>query len=308
MMPVSAQSAAGTQKSLRQVAVTFDDLPGVALPEGFRCNLDSLKDISRMLLATAADYQMPAAGLVVEGRGCESFDDQSLTELYEIWLKAGAILGNHTYSHIDLNNTPPEEYQADILKGENQLMPTLKKYGQSEKYFRYPYLHAGNTPESKKAIETFLNANDYIMAPVTIDNQEWVFARVYSRAYNRGDTETMQKISDAYVPYMATMFEYFESISMALFGREIPQILLLHVNLINAHHLGALAEMMKKRGYQFISMKTALEDPAYQTPNGYIGNSGISWLLRWAGDRNIEVPAEPREPEWVGELFRNNTN
>ncbi len=104
---------------------------------------------------------------------------------------------------------------------------------------------------------------------------------------------------------METMFEYYETLSQKMFQREIPQILLLHVNLINADHLDTLAVMMKRRGYQFITLEEALADSTYQTPDNYVGNSGISWLIRWAMDKGIEFAKEPREPEWVGTLLRN---
>ncbi len=192
----SQESPPETQNH-RRVAVTFDDLPGVALPEGFRCNFDSLKWVSQRLLQTAKAHQMPVAGFVVESRNCETFGKSELQVIYDLWLNAGATLGNHTHSHIDLNRTPVAEYQTDILRGETVLQPMLEKYGQQSKFFRYPYLHAGNTDTSKSAIEAFLADHNYQNAPVTIDNQEWVFAAVYARAKNRGDGATMQKIADA---------------------------------------------------------------------------------------------------------------
>ena len=54
----------------------------------------------------------------------------------------------------------------------------------------------------ERALDVFLRERGYTIAAVTIDNQEWMVADVYVRAKRRGDRETMQKVVDAYVPFM----------------------------------------------------------------------------------------------------------
>lgn len=94
--------------------------------------------------------------------------------------------------------------------------------------------------------------------------------------------QLMQRVAEAYVPYMNAMLEFHERQSQTLLGYEIKQILLVHANPLNADHFGKLIAMMKKRGYQFISLTEALTDKAYQTYDGYTGRSETSWLQRWA--------------------------
>ena len=60
---------------------------------------------------------------------------------------------------------------------------------------------------------------------------------------------------------MDAKFDYFERESKALFGREIPQVLLIHANSLNADAYPELARMMKARGYRFVPLGEALEDP-----------------------------------------------
>src|SRR5205085_11641924 len=86
----------------------------------------------------------------------------------------------------------------------------------------------------------------------------------------------------AYVDYMTEALTRSERQSNALFGREIPQILLLHANVLNADHFGEIARMLQARGYRFVPIERAMEDPAYRTPDRYYGPDGLSWLGRWA--------------------------
>ena len=53
---------------------------------------------------------------------------------------------------------------------------------------------------------------------------------------------------------MEAKFDYFERESRALFGREIPQVLLVHANGVNADRFGELAAMMRRRGYAFVTL------------------------------------------------------
>ena len=288
----------------REVAVTFDDIPGVAMRQSERCNARASADMNRKLLESVTRHRIPALGLVVEGRLCER-ERRALAGILNMWLDAGAELGNHSFSHLDLNNTPLARYQADVIRGEAVTVRLLEQRGRRLKYFRHPFLHAGTNPGTKRAFENFLSGRGYRVAPVTIDNQEWVFAEVYAMATERGDTATANRVVAAYMTHMEEVFDFFEKLSVQVVGREIRQVLLLHANPLNADHFDRLAQMMKGRGYSFISIDRALEDPAYRLADKYAGPQGLSWIHRWASSKGLRTPTEPREPEFIARLFRN---
>ncbi len=299
--PATAQSA--PPAPTRSVAITFDDLPATGIAGG-SCNRATLVDLTERLLGHITAYDIPALGLVTESRVCDALRDDLLPELLTMWLDAGLELGNHTFSHFDLNNTAIDVYQEDILRGEIYTRAVLEARGMPLRYFRYPLLHAGPTAEKKDAIASFLKEHGYTNAPVTLDNQEWIFSSVYMRAKERGDTAMMQRVGEAYIPFMEEVFRFFESWSTEVLGYEPPQILLLHANEINADYFDALAQMIQQRGYAFVSMEDALQDPAYQQKDEYVGPRGLSWLHRWALTKGMPLQEEPREPEWLGELFQ----
>jgi hypothetical protein len=140
---------------------------------------------------------------------------------------------------------------------------------------------------------------------VTIDNSEWVFANAYDEARVREDDELTARVAASYLDYMESVFAFYESQSRALFDREIPQILLIHANSLNAQHLADLIDRLRRRGYSFIALDTALADPAFRSTDTYTGSGGITWLHRWALTREVDpamFQGEPETPNWINQL------
>ncbi len=289
------------QKDGRTIAVTIDDLPTVSTKNDPATRLA----ITKKLLRSLRRHKVPAVGFVNENKLYAGEErDPSQIELLEMWLDAGLELGNHTYSHRSLNRIDPAEYRADVLRGQEVTSELLGRSGKRLRYFRHPFLQTGRTKEIKDEFAAFLKEHGYTIAPITHDNGDYIFARAYDIANDRGDAKLAKRVADAYVPYMEQKLDYWERQSVKLFGREISQTLLLHANSINAERFGELARMLKKRGYKFVDLETALKDPAYQEKDEYYGPAGISWLHRWAVARGREnvVPDEPLVPEFVLKL------
>ena len=285
----------------RSVAVTFDDLPGVAVVGD---GVEARRRLNERLLHAVKRHGVPAIGFVNESKLASTSGraDPATVALLDLWLDAGLELGNHTYSHRDLNLAPLEEWESEVIRGEEVTRELLRRRERRLRFFRHPMLHTGRDLETKRATEKFLAEHGYRVAPVTIDSSEWIFAKAYEIASERGDRTLAARIADAYVPYMERKFDYFERQSRALFGREIAQVLLLHANSLNADRFDELARMMENRGYRFGTLEDALRDPAYRTPDTYTGGEGITWLHRWAlstGRRRAIVPNEPLTPKFV---------
>jgi hypothetical protein len=130
-----------------------------------------------------------------------------------------------------------------------------------------------------------------------------MFAAVYGDAKMRGDTEMMRRVAEAYIPYMESVFGFFEKLSADFLGYEVKQTLLLHANDLNADHFDDLARMMKKRGYTFITLEQALKDKAYQLPDAQV-TKGLSWIHRWMIAKGMQMRPEPREPQLITEMFQ----
>lgn len=291
------------QSPERRVAFTYDDLPA----NSFRPSLEAFRRVTHPLVEALVRHGIPAIGFVNESK---LYVDGKLSgervRLLETWIEAGLELGNHSYSHPDLHSTPLETYRRDVLRGEEVTRRLLEAAGRAPRFFRHPFLHTGRSLETRAAFEAFLETHGYRVAPVTIDNQEWIFARAYDHAISRGERGLADRIADAYLEYMDRVFGYYEAQAVAILGYEVPQILLLHANRLNADAVDELVALVQARGYAFVSLEEALEDPAFARPDEYVGPAGITWLHRWAladGKRGEFFAGEPEVPAFVQEVF-----
>ncbi len=286
----------------RAVAVTFDDLPFASAPAEDNA---ALEQMTGRLLQSIQTSRVPAVGFVNEAKLYrEGSLDPARVEWLRRWLAAGFELGNHTYSHPSLNRVPLDAFEADLLRGETVTRPLLQSAGQTLRWFRHPFLHLGKTPEVRAAFQDFLTGHGYRVAPVTVNNSEWVFAVAYARAQAQGDPDSARRIGAAYVPYMEAVFARTEQLALDLFGRNIPHVLVLHANALNADYFTALAAMLKQRGYRFITLDAALQDRAYLSPITINGNEGESWLEGWSRHAGLrpsqQAPVPALVKQWAG--------
>ncbi|HJR09014.1 MAG TPA: M56 family metallopeptidase [Pyrinomonadaceae bacterium] len=279
-------------KAKRKVAVTFVSLPAVQTYHNPRAEKDT-----RRLLSTLAANDIRAVGFVNENQLYDEEAggklDEERARLLRLWLDAGHELGTQTREHSNLYTTPLEEFQADVIRGEEVTGKLMSERGLRLRYFSYPFLNTGPNRETKEAAEKFLAARGYRIHQVTIDNMDWLYGRVYAQARRAEDEETMRRVAAEYVPYMERMFEYYEELSRTTLGYEVPQVLMLTANALNAHKMDELVAMLKRRGYEFVTLDEALQDKAYSQPTTRTGPWGISWLERWALEKGQPLSREP---------------
>lgn len=287
----------------RRVAVTFDDVPR----QGGAMGCDdpaAVLEMNSRLVSLLESRAVPATAFVTGVNACGPDAAEHLRRALEVWLDAGMELGNHTWSHPDIDDVPVDAYLADADRGAAAVVPALRARGERLRWFRPPYLHTGRTPEKERALERALAERGWRMAPVTLDNDEWIFAAAYRRARRAGDAEGAARVVEAYVDHMAATFRHFERVSDAVLGRQVPQVLLVHASPLNAVAFGRVLDVLSGRGYAFVSLEEALQDPAYDIDDDYVGEEGLSWLLRWARTLRVAVEETPRAPGWIARSFR----
>lgn len=297
LVPLFPFAAAAQPPAERAVAITFDDLPFASVPAEDSAYL--LGMTTRLLHQLQAD-QVPAVGFVNEAKlARDDIPDAERVDLLRRWIQAGFELGNHTYSHPSLNRVLLDAFQADMLRGETVTRVLMQDAGRPLRWFRHPYLHLGKTAGVRTAFQDFLATHGYTVAPVTVNNSEWVFAVAYSRAQAQGDQDAARRIGADYVLHMETMFAHVEKLALDLFGRPIAHVLVLHANALNADHFGALAAMLRQRSYGFITLDDALRDSAYVAPLGFSGHEGESWLENWSRQAGLRPSKPPQVPDFV---------
>jgi peptidoglycan/xylan/chitin deacetylase (PgdA/CDA1 family) len=300
---MSVSVSAQADKPARRVAVTFDDLPYVAVAQN---DLPSAQRATKGILRALQTHRVPAVAFVNEGKLLVTGEVDARIALLQQWVDAGMILGNHTHSHPDFNKLTSQQFQDEIIKGEiitRRLMQPRQPY---QLYFRHPYTHTGDTQAKKEAVENFLAERGYKVTPHTIDSMDFVFNDCYVRALRKKDAATAKRLREAYLDFTIAATEFAERVSPRIFGREVTQTLLLHANDINADCLDELLRRFAARGYRFVTLDEAMSDPAYQTKDTHVGTHGPTWLWRWMRSKGMEVSFkdDPEPPKWVMDLYR----
>ena len=301
-------TVANAQAPDRRIAITIDDLPWQRVAKTRDVDLQArhAQLIEQLKLAKA-----PVVGFVNEDKlEVEGVVQPARVAMLRDWLDAGAELGNHTFGHVDLHAVGVPAFNGAILKGERQLRPLLAERGTRPRWFRHPYLRAGRTQADKAAVRDFLAQHGYRIAPVTVDNGEWVWAFAYENVLDgQPDTPqraaTLQRLREGYIPYMLNKVDYYERQSQDLLGYALPQVWLLHANALNAASYAELVAGVRRRGYTTVTLDEAMHDPAYARPDGYEGRFGPSWLHRWAmAEKKPKefYAGEPVVPGWVLQL------
>lgn len=293
----------------RRIAITIDDLPWQRMDKTPDTELPRRH---AQLMAQLKQAGVPVVGFVNEGKlEVDGRTQPQRVAMLRDWLQAGYELGNHTHGHLDVHAVGVPAFQQDILRGERVLRPLLAEYGTAPRWFRHPYLRAGRTPEDRATLSAFLGQHGYRIAPVTVDNGEWVWAFAYANVLDgQPDTParaaTLERLRRGYLPYMLNKVDYYERQSQALLGHALPQVWLLHANELNAVAYADLVAGVQRRGYRVVTLEEALRDPAYQRGEaGYNGRYGPSWLHRWAmAEQKPKTfyAGEPTVPQWVLDL------
>jgi peptidoglycan/xylan/chitin deacetylase (PgdA/CDA1 family) len=274
LSPVSA--VAGTE-----LAVTIDDLPATGpLPPG----------VTRLWIATQmiqALRQHAAPGVVGFANGGQVRDNPELQEILQAWRQAG-FLGNHTLSHADLNNMSADEFVADIERNESLLAP-LSPAG-AAKYFRYPYLHEGNTPEKRNAVRRWLTSRDYAVAQVTVYFEDWAWNDVYPRCVAQKDEQAIARMKELFLEVAKARLAWSRELSARLFNRQVKHILMLHAGAFDALMLDELLRAYRADGVTLVGLESAVQDPAYATKLDLVGNGDRTFLLQVAEAKGVDVP------------------
>ncbi|MGC1302075.1 MAG: polysaccharide deacetylase family protein [Caulobacteraceae bacterium] len=267
------------------VALTFDDLPTLALTS----STPYARITTERLLGRLRRHRLPATGFVNEGK-LEGADRTQRIALLSDWLNAGMDLGNHGYSHESLNRTPVQAYIGDVSRGETVTRALLAARGRRPRWFRHPYLETGATQDIRRTFEDWLAAHGYRVAPVSLENADWMFALPYDDAILRRDRAAAERVQQAYLTYTAKVVPWYRTAALGLLGRRPAFVMLLHASRLNADSMDQIAAILRANHLRGVTLARAMTDPAYGIKDTYVGPDGEEWLSRWSLALNKSLP------------------
>lgn len=236
------------------LAFSFDDGPQLDATPRL-----SATERNQALLAALARHRVKAALFVTAANGANRPEGLALARA---WGEAGHNIGNHTMTHPDLHSAKVslQQYQQELLDCDAIIAP-LPGY---KKWFRYTYLREGNTPEKRDGMRSFLKAQGYRNAYVSLDTSDWRLDELLRKVLAKNPRADVSPIKQAYLSHLAQRAQAYRALSQQLQGRDIAQVMLMHHNLINALWLGDAIQMFKDQGWGFVSPEQAFSDPVYQ--------------------------------------------
>ena len=272
--------------SAQQIAFTWDDLPAhSALPPG-----ETRVEIGRKLIAAMKEAKMPPVYGFVNGVRTE--EEPLSTPMLANWRSAGLLLGNHTWSHVNLNQSSLEAWEADLLKNEDILKAGM---GSADwHWLRYPNLAEGETAEKRLGARRFLAEHGYRVAGVTMSFQDYAYNAPYARCAEMKDTAAIAQLEAAYLAAADASIDYSRAMSKALYGRDIPYVLLMHVGALDAKMLPRLLKLYRDRGFTFVGLEEAEKDPFYRNDIDLSLPPAPDTLEEAMRAKKLPLPAAPR--------------
>jgi peptidoglycan/xylan/chitin deacetylase (PgdA/CDA1 family) len=271
----------------QKLAITFDDLPANGeLPPGV-----TKTETAKNVLEILKTWRMPPTYGFVNAIRLEGNDDGA--EALKLWAAAEPV-GNHTYSHMDLEKNTAEAFERDLAEDE-PVLELLDAKG-NWRWLRYPYLHEGDTVEKRRAVRDYLKAHGYRIAQVTLDWEDYLWNFAYARCAAKNDAKSIEWLRSSYLSTASEFLDLGREQAKLIYGHEINYVLLMHLGAFSSTILPEALDLLEKKGFKLVTLEEAESDPAYDDDlNAGLKDAG-SMLDQWMQVKQIKYPEHAEKP------------
>jgi peptidoglycan/xylan/chitin deacetylase (PgdA/CDA1 family) len=282
-------SGASAQQRL-EMAITVDDLPVHGdLPSNM-----TRAEIAKKMIEAFKAKGVPGVYGFVNAKNIGANGDTEKDSVLKIWVDSGFPLGNHTFSHIDLNAATPQAFEGEIVANESVLQELMGS--RDWHWLRYPYLHEGDTLEKRHELRKYLADHRYKIAQVTLDFGDYAWNNPYARCVAKQDTQSIEWLKSSYLQAAKDDIDLDRKLSAQLFGRDITYVLLMHIGALDSVMLPDLLDLFKKMGFHFVPLNNAEKDPAYQSDPDAALLHGGTLLEQLTEAKHLNYPPHADRP------------
>jgi len=271
----------------QKLAITMDDLPlNGLLPPGV-----TRVDITRDTLAVLKKRHMPPVYGFINAKKLEGSADGA--DALRLWAAAEPV-GNHTYSHMDLEENTAEAFEREIEEDEPAL--ELLDPKNNWHWLRYPYLHEGDTVEKRRTVRAYLKAHGYRIAQVTLDWEDYLWNTAYARCVAKNDAKSIEWLRSSYLSTASEFLDLGREQAKLVYGHEINYVLLMHLGAFSSTILPDALNLLKKKGFKLVTLEEAESDAAYEgDPDVGLHDAG-TLLDQWMSVKQIKYPPFTQKP------------
>ena len=258
-----------------EIAFTFDD-PTTAGGGGL-----TWPELNERILAALAGNSLKSILFVCGKR----VDSNAGSQLITSWDRAGHLIGNHSYSHLNFNSSTDDdgskkvtlaEFEADALKNE----PLIRDYRHFSPLFRCPFFKEGDTVEKRDGMRAFLRQHSYRIGRATIDASDWAIDARLQKRVEANPHADLTGYRDFFLQHIWERAQYYDALSLRVLGRPVRHTVLLHHRALSAFFLDDLIGMFRKHGWKPVDAEYAYQDKVYdEQPETLPAGESLIWAL-----------------------------
>lgn len=271
----------------QKLAITMDDLPlNGLLPPGV-----TRTQTTAAVLSILKKRHVPPVYGFINAKKLEGNADGA--EALRLWAAAEPV-GNHTYSHIDLEQNTAEAFEREVEENEPAL--ELLQPKADWHWLRYPYLHEGDTVEKRRAVRLYLQARGYRIAQVSLDWEDYLWNTAYARCAEKNDAKAIAWLRSSYLSTASEFLDLGREQAKLIYGHEINYVLLMHLGAFSSTILPDALDLLQKKGFKLVTLEEAESDAAYaDDPDVGLHDAG-TFLDQWMQVKQIKYPEHAEKP------------
>lgn len=263
----------------KRIALSFDDVPrgaGAFLTAAQRDKL-LIAGLKRAGVRQVVLYVNPGRIRAGDGNEARIAD----------YVRNGAVIANHTWSHPHLSSVSAEAFLADVYRAD----AWLKGRPGYRPWLRFPFLDEGGLDHAKRdAVRLGMAVHGIKHGYATVDGSDWHIEALSMVAKAKGRAIDQAALRDLYVETMVQAADFANNLSVRELGRSPPHVLLLHETDLAALFIDDLIKGLRADGWRLVSADEAYADPIYQAlPDIKFANGTLPGMLAW-----VKNPGPPR--------------
>ena len=279
----------------KRIALSFDDVPrtpGVFMTPQERTER-LIAALRRARVRQAAFFINPGNLQQPWGVGREG--------QIEAYVRAGHVIGNHSYSHPHLSEIGAAAFIANI----DQAASWLDGRRGYRPWFRFPFLdEASRDIPTRDAVRAALRERHLQNGYVTIDGMDWLLDSLVTQAQRAGQAIDMDALRDLYIRILVESAEFADRMARDALHRQPVQVVLMHETDIEALFVADGVAALRAHGWQIVPIDQAYRDPiASAEPDSPYLASRIGALVSAGGQAPRELSPRLNRMDVVTQAF-----
>jgi len=279
----------------KRIALSFDDIPRSA------GTFMTPQQRTERLIAALHTAGVPQAAFFINPGNLQQPWGAGREGQIESYVRAGHVLGNHSFSHPHLSEIGAAAYVANI----DQAAAWLHGRPGYRPWFRFPYLdEASRDIPTRDAVRAALRERHLQNGYVTVDGMDWLLDQLIGQSHAAGQAIDMNALRDLYVRILVESAEFADQLARDALGRQPVQVVLMHETDIEALFIPDAVAALRARGWEIVPIDEAYRDPiATAEPDSPYLSSRIGALASVPGQPPRELSPNLNRMDVITQAF-----